>query len=212
MKQHMHTPIEYKIATTSLEFDGGETIMSLEELIGFAQIIGRLKETRRSGWVSQVSIANPESVAEHSFRCAILAMCLGAFENADTDKLIKMLLLHDIHEALTGDYDSYAKREKGLRKVQTQEKTAIRDVLSPLPSDLKVEYLSIWEEFEDKKTPEALLANDIDKIEMIFQALEYEKKGHAPNKLEPFWTSVENKIRTPIVRRLFTLLKDRRAR
>ena len=184
--------------------------MSLERLIEFAQIIGRLKETRRSGWVSQVSIANPESVADHSFRCAILAMCLGAFENANTDKLIRMLLLHDIHEALTGDFDSYAKKEKGLRKVQTQQRTAIRDILSLLPSDLKAEYLSIWEEFEDKKTPEAILANDIDKIEMIFQALKYEKEGHAPNKLEPFWTSVENYVRTPIVRRILTLLKDRR--
>jgi putative hydrolase of HD superfamily len=137
-------------------------------------------------------------------------MCLGAFENANTDKLIRMLLLHDIHEALTGDYDSYAKKEKGLRKVQTQQRTAIRDILSLLPSDLKEEYLSIWEEFEDKKTPEAILANDIDKIEMIFQALKYEKEGHAPNKLEPFWTSVENYVRTPIVRRILTLLKDRR--
>ena len=184
--------------------------MSLEGLIEFAQIIGRLKETRRSGWVSQVSIANPESVADHSFRCALLAMCLVAFENADTDKLVKMLLLHDIHEAVTGDYDSSSKEEKGLRKVQTQQRTAIRDILSLLPSDLKEEYLSIWEEFEDKKTPEAILANDIDKIEMIFQALKYEKEGHAPNKLEPFCTSVENYVRTPIVRRILTLLKDRR--
>lgn len=184
--------------------------MSLERLIEFAQIIGRVKETKRSGWISQASIVNPESVADHSFRCALLAMCLGAFENADTDKLVKMLLLHDIHEAVTGDYDSSSKREKGLRKVQTQEKTAIRDVLALLPADLKAEYLSIWEEFEDKRTAEAILANDIDKIEMIFQALEYEKEGHDPNKLDPFWTSVESKIRTPIVRRLFALLKDRR--
>jgi len=184
--------------------------MSLERLIEFAQIIGTLKETKRFGWISQASIANPESVADHSFRCAVLAMCLGAFENADTDKLVKMLLLHDIHEAVTGDYDSSAKKEKGLRKVQMQQRTAIRDILSLLVPDLKAEYLSIWEEFEDKKTPEAILANDIDKIEMIFQALKYEKDGHDPDKLDPFWTSVENEIRTPSVRKLFTLLKDRR--
>ncbi len=184
--------------------------MSLERLIAFAQIIGRAKKTKRSGWISQASITNPESVADHSFRCALLAMCLGAFENADTDKLVKMLLLHDIHEALTGDYDSYAKKEKGLGEMKTQEKTAIRDILSLLPSDLKAECLSIWEEFEDKRTLEAILANDIDKIEMIFQALEYEKDGHDPNKLDPFWISVENKIRTSSVRKLFALLKDRR--
>jgi putative hydrolase of HD superfamily len=184
--------------------------MSLERLIEFAQIIGILKETKRFGWISQASIVNPESVADHSFRCAVLAMCLGAFENADTDKLVKMLLLHDIHEAVTGDYDSSAKKEKGLRKVQMQQRTAIRDILSLLVPDLKAEYLSIWEEFEDKKTPEAILANDIDKIEMIFQALKYEKDGQDPDKLDPFWTSAENQIRTPSVRRLFTLLKDRR--
>ena len=53
MKQHIRTHIGYEVATTRLEFDGGETIMSLERLIEFAQIIGKLKETKRSGWVSQ---------------------------------------------------------------------------------------------------------------------------------------------------------------
>lgn len=66
--------------------------MALEELIRFSNIIGKLKVLKRSGWISQVGITEPESVADHSFRCAVLAMCIGDLTNVDTEKLIKMLL------------------------------------------------------------------------------------------------------------------------
>ena len=184
--------------------------MSLEELIEFSEIIGKLKVVNRSGWVSQVGITRPESVADHSFRCAILGMWIGDLQGVDTEKLIRMLLLHDIQEALTGDYDYYAKEEIGTPTVKLQERIAIKDILSGLPTKLKRKYYAIWQEHEDKTTREAMLANDIDKIEMLIQALEYEKEGYASGKLEVFWTSVQSKIKTPIVQELFKLLKDKR--
>ena len=184
--------------------------MSLEQLIEFSEIIGKLKVVNRSGWVSHVGIAKPESVADHSFRCVILGMCIGDLQGVDTEKLIRMLLLHDIQEALTGDYDYYAKEEIGTPTVKLQERIAIKDILSGLPTKLKRKYYAIWQEHEDKTTREAMLANDIDKIEMLIQALEYEKEGYASGKLEVFWTSVQSKIKTPIVQDLFKLLKDKR--
>jgi len=182
--------------------------MLLENLLNFSEIIGKLKVTERSGWVSNVT--EPESVADHSFRCAILAMCIGDLMDVDTEKLIRMLLLHDIQEALTGDYDNYAKEEMGISKVKLKEGIAINDILSLLPSKLQKRYFSIWKEFEDQKTVEATLANDLDKIEMIIQALEYEKRGINSMKLEVFWTNVQDKLKAPIVRNLFELLRKKR--
>ena len=184
--------------------------MPLGKLIEFSEIIGKLKVVKRSGWISHVGIAEPESVADHSYRCAVLAMCIGDFVDADTKKLIKMLLLHDIQEVIVGDYDSYAKEKMGTSRVKSQERIAAKDTLSRLPAKLKRKYVSLWREFEDQTTSEAILANDIDKIEMIMQALEYEKEGYDSRKLDAFWTSVQGKIKTPVIRDLFDLLKDKR--
>jgi putative hydrolase of HD superfamily len=184
--------------------------MSSEKLIEFSEIIGKLKVVNRSGWVSHVGITKPESVADHSFRCAILAMSIGDLLGVDTEKLIRMLLLHDIQESITGDYDYYAKEEIGTPTVKLKERKAIKEILSRLPTKLKRKYYAIWQECEDKTTREAMLANDIDKIEMLIQALEYEKKGHDPEKLEVFWTGSQDKIKTALGQDLFKLLRSKR--
>jgi len=184
--------------------------MSLEKLIRFSEIVGRLKTTKRSGWVSHVGISNPESVADHSFRCAILAICIGDLSNIETEKLTRMLLLHDVQEALTGDYDHYAKMQMGIDKVKSKQRIAIDEILSSLPEKLQSPYRSLWDEFENQTTPEAILANDIDKIEMMMQALEYEEEGYEPAKLDVFWSEVKNKIKTPLVQDLFRFLINKR--
>jgi len=83
----------------------------LEEIVDFVQKAGLLKKVKRSGWISWVGIERPESVADHSFRSAILAMCIADLKGLNTEKLMRMLLLHDIHEAIIGDYDYFAKRK-----------------------------------------------------------------------------------------------------
>jgi putative hydrolase of HD superfamily len=184
--------------------------MFSEKLIIFSETVGKLKSLKRSGWISHAEITDPESVADHSYRCAILAMCIGDLLKIDTEKLIKMLLLHDIQETITGDYNSYVKKKMGVSKVKFQEKAAIKDVLSVLPTELKNQYIPIWEEYEKQKTYEARLANDIDKIEMMMQALEYEKGGHDSQKFETFWIRTQKRIKTPVIRSLFDMLKNRR--
>lgn len=185
--------------------------MSLEELIRFSEIVGKLKTTKRSGWVSHVGISNPESVADHNFRCAILAMCIGDLSNIETEKLTRMLLLHDIHEALTGDYDHYAKVQMGIDRVKSKQRIAIDEILSSLPEKLQRPYRILWDEFENQTTPEAILAKDIDKIEMMMQALEYEEEeGYEPAKLDVFWSEVKNKIKNPLIQDLFRILMNKR--
>ena len=181
-----------------------------ENLRKFSEIVGKLKFIRRSGWVSQVGIDKPESVADHSFRTAVLAMCICDLSSSATEKIIRMLLLHDIHEAFTGDFDQASKIQLGTLKVRSQQRSVIKNIFSLLPPKLEGQYQALWNEFEAQETSDAILANDIDKIEMVIQALEYEKEGYDPAKLDAFWKSAEGDIKTSLVQDLFRYLASLR--
>ena len=137
----------------------------IEAFYEFAQ----LKQLYRQGWLKRgVPPERCESVAEHSLGVAILAIWLShaSFPELDKYKLLLMALFHDFGEIYAGDLipsDAVSADEKQLR-----EKGSIQEVLGKLPKgDL---YLSIWEEFEQGKTPEAIFIRQIDRLEMAFQA------------------------------------------
>lgn len=177
--------------------------MSDNGLVQFFLRVGKLKLMPRSGWISQVGVDSPESVADHTFRCALLGMCIGDMLKLDTEKLIRILLLHDVQESITGDLDHSSKQELGIDNVLDVEKKAIIELLSHLPAPLEAEYLSIWKEFNNQESPEAVVAKDIDKLEMILQCLEYERKGYDTEKLSSFWKNVEGQIKNPSLKKLF---------
>ena len=78
------------------------TDSSLQNLVKFLEITGMLKRTPRAGWVD-VGIYQPESVADHTFRTAVLCMLYADMEALDSLKLLRMALIHDLPEALIGD-------------------------------------------------------------------------------------------------------------
>ncbi|MCW4052857.1 MAG: HD domain-containing protein [Candidatus Bathyarchaeota archaeon] len=182
-----------------------------DDLIQFFLKIGKLKQIPRSGWISRVGIGSPESVADHTFRCAFLGMCIGDVLKLDTEKLMRMLLLHDIQESITGDLDYFNKQELGMDNVDAAENKAILDLLSLLPAPLEENYVSVWKEFSNQESPEAVVAKDIDKLEMILQSLEYERGGYDTDKLSVFWKNVEGHIRNPNLKRIFCRIKSLRS-
>jgi len=182
----------------------------LEKIVDFVQKVGFLKKIKRSGWISWVGIENPESVADHSFRSAVLAMCIADLKGLNTEKLMRMLLLHDVHEALIGDYDYFAKRKISRSELKRKEHEAMEKMLENLPKKLKEKYFSIWLEFEEQKSLEAKIARQIDQLEMIFQALEYEKEGYSKEKLDVFWENIREKFGNKDLRRIFEILEEKR--
>jgi putative hydrolase of HD superfamily len=184
--------------------------MSDDSLVQFSLRIGKLKLMPRSGWISHVGVDSPESVADHTFRCAFLGMCIGDVLKLDTEKLMKMLLLHDIQESITGDLDYFKKQELGIDNVLEIENKAILELLSRLPAHLEADYLSVWKEFNSQESPEAVVAKDIDRLEMILQCLEYEREGYDTEKLAAFWENVEGQIRNPRLKKMFYSIKSLR--
>ena len=129
--------------------------------IEFLNIIEKLKCTTRHSWTSN---GRHESVAEHSWRLAVMAMlCADEYPNLDIDKVIKMSLIHDFGEAITGDIPAFLKTVEN----EKDEKKAIKNLLSLLPISIKNELSSLFEEMETQATDEAKLYKALDNIEAL---------------------------------------------
>ena len=159
---------------------------NLLDLVKFLEISGILKRIQRTGWVD-IGVCAPESVADHTFRMAILCMLYADRNNLDTSKMLKMALIHDLPEAIIGDLMPSQKNAK----TKKDEKDAICEILSLLPEKQKAEYYAIWTEYQQGETKEAKAARQLDKIEMTLQAKEYEKMGHDKKSLERFVKSAQ---------------------
>ena len=110
-----------------------------------------------------------ENDAEHGWHLAMMAMALVEYSNkpVDVNKVVRMVLVHDIVEIDAGDtflYDEAA----GLMKEEAERKAAER-IFGLLPDDQALELKSLWEEFEARDSAEALFAAAIDRLEPMMQ-------------------------------------------
>jgi putative hydrolase of HD superfamily len=139
-------------------------------MIEFFHKIEELKKIKRTGWVIG-GVEDSESVADHSFRTALMVMLLAPKELC-CEKAVKMALVHDINEVYTKDIPTTS---MGRRKKFVKEKKAMTKLLRNLPE--KKELMNIWLEFEERKSPEAVFVHQVDKLETMLQAVEYKKKN-----------------------------------
>jgi 5'-deoxynucleotidase YfbR-like HD superfamily hydrolase len=157
----------------------------MEKIIDFLMKIGKLKKMRRTGWV-EAGIRDAESVAEHTFRTAVITMILADLYGLDAGKALKMAILHDLSEIETGDLTPRNKIKLGDGFAQI-EISAIKKALSKLPSELRTNYFSLIMEYFSASSHEAKLVRQADKMEMILQAFEYEKSQSYSGELDRFW-------------------------
>ena len=158
--------------------------MQLEGLVDFLKCAGKLKRLPRTGWVES-GVDEPESVADHSYRTALIAMILSDLQGFDTAKAIRMALLHDIAEAEMGDLTPRQKEDKGPTFSNEERETAAR-LLSKLPGNLAGGYIALLEEFFKMPSPEAKVVANADKVDMVLQAIEYEEEDKRPTSLQRF--------------------------
>lgn len=136
--------------------------------------IGTLKHARRTGWWI-AGVKDPETVAEHSFRTAVLATVLAALEGADPARAAQLALFHDTQETRLGDIPHVGRRY--LTTSANRDVTA--DQVAELPATLAAVLQDVVDVYEARDTPEARAARDADKLECLLQALEYRRQGMA---------------------------------
>ncbi|MBI4980209.1 HD domain-containing protein [Candidatus Woesearchaeota archaeon] len=155
--------------------------------------VGKLKKVKRTGWLLK-GISSPESVAEHSFRVAVMAMTLSEGRDLDRFYLLKMALIHDIAESITTDlvweHGKISDLEKLKSKHQKELKSA-KEIISGLSSE--EDYFVIIDDYINRRSQEAKFLKEIDKLEMAIQTLEYEEV--AGGSLDEFWENVEKYLK-----------------
>lgn len=163
------------------------------ELNQFFFFILNLKRINRSGWSNKINIKHPESVAEHTYSLCLISMLFSDIFGFKTEKIIKMSLLHDLAETITGDYipDEISIEEKIIK-----EDNAIKKILSLLPKRLKTEYMSIWKEYVLNTSDASRVVHNLDKFEMLLQANMYLNNGISYKSLKPFYDSALNYLKT----------------
>ena len=182
---------------------GKETLPIIEAYFEFVQ----LKQLYRQGWLHNgILLENCESVAEHSFGVALLALVLADEYSVelDTAKVIRIALIHDLGEIYAGDFtpaDNIDKKDK-----YTLEKKSVAKVLEKLPNGFK--WIALWEELEIGESAESQFVKQLDKLEMALQASVYEHQGIAD--LSMFFTSANKGLSSVELKLIFSKLKELR--
>ena len=183
---------------------------SLEEaILRFSHEVGKAKNLVRTGWREKVGVKSPESVADHMYRTAVISMVLSDLEGLDTEKVLRMSILDDLAETITGDLIPNQKRAYGLARSRQREGKALKKLLSLLPRSLSKRYAAIWKEAQLQRSKEARLVKSSDKLEMAIQATEYMQQTYDAKKLEEFITSAGAKIEGHLVGKVFNSLKKK---
>lgn len=139
----------------------GVTPVDARKLIDFLRVMERLKDAPRHCWTAG---GRRESVAEHSWRVALMAMLMAdEFPELDIGRVIRMCLVHDIGEAITGDIPTFVKTDAD-RAVEGREVDAL---IGGLPEPWPEWLGALFDEMEALQTPEAKLYKALDRMEAI---------------------------------------------
>jgi putative hydrolase of HD superfamily len=175
-------------------------------ILDFFKTAANLKKISRQGWIDKLSLDNPESVADHSYSMAVIGMVISDLQKYNSEKILKMILLHDLAESKIGDHTP---EQLSNEKKNKLENNAFDEIIQNLPDLIKTQYLQIWQEYQENNSPESKIVHQIDKLEMILQAKIYEKEGHSKERLESFFESAKIDITDPKLKELFTkIIKD----
>ena len=169
----------------------------------FFEFSSNLKTVPRQGWIDKLSHPNPESVADHTFSMAIIGMILADSNSYNFEKIMKMILIHDLAESITGDFTP---EQKTREEKQILENKAFEKILTCLPENIKIQYQNLWEEYQRNDSEDAKIVHQIDKFEMALQAKIYSKTNPQFN-VDAFFESAKKEINNPELLKIFDELK-----
>lgn len=168
------------------------------DLAGVAGLLyefGLLKRYKRTGWLV-AGVRDPESIADHSFRTAVIASMIAKLEGGNPERAAFMSLFHDTQETRITDIPYIGKRY--LKAASNEEVTA--DQTRGLPGQVAEMVGDAVREYEEKASLEAVCARDADKLECLIQAVEYREQGN--QNVQPWIDSSLAALRTVTGKRL----------
>ena len=173
--------------------------MNAEELLKILSVAEKLKCNTRHCYTSN---GRHESVAEHSWRLALMAMLLSGeeeFRQVKMDRVIRMCLIHDLGEAFTGDIPAFEKKPSE----EKEEEQILDQWVAAFPQAQKEEFQSLLEEMAALETVEAKLYKALDKLEALIQHNESDLSTWLPLEYELQFTYGQEQMQfSPYVKEL----------
>lgn len=185
----------------------GGDLEHLDKTLYYMHYLQNLKLSKRTGWFHH-GVPAPESIADHMYRMAMLAMLVTDAE-LDVRKCVMMALVHDLAEAQVGDLTPMCKvdKEEKTRREHAAIEYLTRNLLVDTPAAQQIR--ALWDEYEARATPEARLVKDLDCFELCLQTYEYEQ-AHGIRDLQQFWLGAIPKIQNAQIRGWATALLEKR--
>ena len=177
------------------------------KLLDFLALAERLKTELRHSWLSS---GRQESVAEHSFQMALMALLVQPqlAQPVDLCKALKMILVHDLVEAEAGDVPFFDQSGRRAQKAE-RERVAIENVRARLDPPLGQEIYDLWHEFEEKASAEARLASALDNLEVQIQHNLASLESWTPIEYDLVYTKMDAHCAyDPFLARLCQAVKD----
>jgi putative hydrolase of HD superfamily len=176
-----------------------------------------MKTIPRSGWLSHdVSLQDVESVADHTFSTSVVSMLLADTEtergvSVNTEKVLRMALLHDLAESLTFDisraYLDYM-GPRGERMKHEIERTAWRHLVNGIgDKKLARRYANVQREYVEDKTIEAKIVHAADSMDILLQVASYVRRGYPVAILSDLWRERISMVRASDVPSARAMLK-----
>lgn len=178
-----------------------------KKIVEFMIVAGKLKWTKRNGWLRE-KMPRPETVAEHTFRVAILCRILAPHLGLDSGKLTSMAIFHDLAEGVLGDPVTQRGKITISEHDSLQETWFMKSVFKNLG---KPDLFSYWKEnvLENgqHKTKYSDALYQIGKIATVWQAYEYELRGVPETNTREFWENAEYHVKYPLLISILKVLK-----
>lgn len=183
--------------------------IEIRTYIDFLHTVEKLKCRTRHSFTTN---GRQESVADHTCRLALMALlCADNYPELDMNRVIRMCLVHDLGEAVTGDIPSFEKTDADERT----EREAIADLLGALPEPTRSDWQALFAEMEARTTPEAKLWKALDNMEAVLShneadlstwiPLEYSLNltyGEENAAFSPFTAALRQELRADTERKL----------
>ena len=165
--------------------------------LNFFAEAGLLKRVKRSGWWV-AGIKDPETVAEHCFRCAVIGYYIAHCEEVDPYKVVTMTLFNDIHEARINDLHKMGHHYIDFREA---EKKVFADQIIFLEKKVKEALRAMRGDYEEQLSKESIVARDADILECLIQAKEYVDLGYPVART--FFKRAPDYLKTATARKLW---------
>ncbi len=147
------------------EFSAPSLGAEFQGTLAFLRAAESLKYMTRTSWTSDGS---QETVAAHTWRLCLMALVLSPhFPGIDVGKLLRLCLVHDLGEAISGDIS--AALQALVPNKAAQERADLVQLVQPLPEGVRADLVALWDEYDAAASPEAKLAKGLDKLETILQ-------------------------------------------